>query len=289
MRNTVYQHFIDYLRHQPEPRVCCNSCSLRRSRTISEWTTPECSDGKASDLASVHQQIHAEFMTLYLHQAYKGGHRFLFNNLYYFLDLFFGRYPNSALRDVIYKFEVRFGTARNYQEGLKPADWSLDLLEVVSIMRRSPLISIAWNLVDNFKEANLDDSGIAYAVSALKDMDVQLFEKLDSAKLALNNSFEPDGRQFGRSGVEAHLSPTLKEGATKKDVRALQALLYPTRCSGIEVEIRLRFDARGIRSDWGSYPEEDCSSNEEDDSDGGEQVSDNGKDDPEGRYQILCM
>jgi len=55
------------------------------------------------------------------------------------------------------------------------------------------------------------------------------------------------------------------------------------------VEIRLRFDARGIRSDWGSYPEEDCSSNEEDDSDGGEQVSDNGKDDPEGRYQILCM
>jgi len=234
----------------------------------------------------VHQQIHAEFMTLYLHQAYKGGHRLLFNNLHYFLYLFFGRYPNSALRDVTYKFEVRLGAARNDPEGLK-ADWSLDLLKVVSIMRHYPLISIAWNLVDNFKEAAFDDSGVAYAVLALKDMDVQLYEKLDSVKLALNNSFEPD--QFGRSGVEAHLAPTLKEGATKKGVRALQALLYPTRCSGIEVEIRLKVDARGIRSDWGSYPEEDCSSNEEDDSDSGEQVSDSGEDDPESRDKIVCM
>lgn len=235
----------------------------------------------------MHQQIQAEFMTLYLHQAYKGGRRLLFNHVHYFLDLFFGRYPNSALRDVTYKFEVRLGTARNYSEGLKPADWSLDLLGVVSVMRHYPLISIAWNLVDNFKEAIFDDAGVMYAVSALKDMDIHLFGKLDSVMLTLNNSFEPD--QFGRSGVEAHLSPTLKEGATKKDVRALQALLYPTRCSGIEVDIRCKVNTRGIRSDWGSYPEEDCSSNEEDDSDGGEQVSDNGKDDPESRDQILCM
>ncbi|KAI4687882.1 uncharacterized protein J4E88_003475 [Alternaria novae-zelandiae] len=227
-------------------------------------------------------------MTLYLHQVYQGGRRLLFNHVHYFLDLFFGRYPNSALKDVTYKFEVRLGAPQSDPEGLK-ADWSLDLLEVVTVMRHYPLISIAWNLVDVFHEAAFEDSGVAYTVSALKDMDVQLFGKLNSVKLALNNSFEPD--QFGRSGVEAHLSPTLKEGATKKDVRALQALLYPTRCSGIEVEIRLKVNARGIRSDWGSYPEEDCFSDEEEDSDSGEQVSDNGEDDPQSGQKILqvCM
>ena len=106
--------------------------------------------------------------------------------------------------------------------------------------------------MDIYKEAAFDDSGVAYAVSALKDMDVQLFEKLDSVKPALNNSFEPD--QFGRVGVEAHLSVTKKEGATKQDVRALQALLYPTRCSGIEVEIKLEDSTWDRRLDWGSYP-----------------------------------
>jgi len=109
-------------------------------------------------------------MTLYLHKVYQGGRRLLFVNVYYFLDLFFGQYPNSALKDVAYKFEVSLGTAQHHPGGLK-ADWSLDLLEVVSIMRHYPLISTAWNLVDNFKVAAFDDSGVTYAVSALKDMD----------------------------------------------------------------------------------------------------------------------
>ncbi|KAI4695619.1 hypothetical protein J4E81_005945 [Alternaria sp. BMP 2799] len=253
LRNTVYQHFIDDLDFQPETRLGCRP-SQRRTPFGS-------SDNKASILASVHQQIHAEFMTLYLHQVYQGGRRLLFNNVHYFLDLFFGQYPNSALKEVTYKFEIRLGTARHDPEGLM-TDWALDLLKVVSIMRRYPLISIAWNLVDNFKEAMFDDSGVSYAVSALKDTDVQLLEKLDYVELALNNFFEPD--QFGRVGVEAHLRLKFKKGATKQDVNSIMSLLYPTRCRGIEVEIR--WDGRFWgEPDYWSYPEEDCSSNEEDD------------------------
>ncbi|KAI4708278.1 hypothetical protein J4E89_006900 [Alternaria sp. Ai002NY15] len=255
------------------------------TRTIIEWNTPEWSDSKASDLASVHQQIHAEFMTLYLHQAYKGGRLLLLNNLYYFLDLFFGRYPNSALRDVTYKFEVRLGTAQHDREGLR-ADWSLDLLEVVSIMRRYPLISIAWNLVDSRKIATFDDSGVVYAVSALKEMDVQLFGKLSSVMLYLNNSIEPS--QFGRTEVQADMPCVLKRGTTKQDVNRIKSLLYPSQCRGIEVEIRFEGSFRGW-SDWESYPEEDWYSNEEDGSDSAEKVSDNGEDSPESRDQILCL
>jgi len=224
-------------------------------------------------------------MTLYLHKVYQGGRRLLFDNVHYFLDLFFGQYLNSALKDVTYKFEASLGTAQHDPGGLK-ADWSLDLLEVVSIMRHYPLISIAWNLVDNFKKATFDDSGVVYAVSALKDLDVQLFGKLGSVMLYLNNSIEPS--QFRRTEVEADLPFMLKRGVTKQDVNSIKSLLYPTQCRGIEVEIRCEGSFRGW-SDWESYPEEGCSSNEEDGSDSGEQVSDNGKDGLESRDQILCM
>ena len=224
-------------------------------------------------------------MTLYLHKVYQGGRRLLFDDVHYFLDMFFGQYPNSALKDITYKFEVSLGTAQHDPGGLK-ADWSLDLLEVVSIMRHYPLISIAWNLVGSFKETTFDDSGVVYAVSAMKDMDVQLFGRLNSVMLYLNKSIPPN--HFGRTEIEADMPCVLNRGATKQDVNSIKSLLYPTRCRGIEVEIRFEGSFRGW-SDWESYPEDDSSSNEENDSDSGEQVSYNGKDDPEGRDQILCM
>jgi len=224
-------------------------------------------------------------MTLYLHKVYQGGRRLLFDDVHYFLDMFFGQYPNSALKDITYKFEVSLGTAQHDPGGLK-ADWSLDLLEVVSIMRHYPLISIAWNLVDSRRIATFEDSGVVYAVSALKDMDAQLFGKLGSVMLYLNNFIEPS--QFGRTEVEADLPCALKTCATKQDVNSVKSLLYPTQCRGIEVEIRFEGSFRGW-SDWESYPGEDCSSNEEDDSDSGGQVSDNGEADPGSRDQILCV
>jgi len=224
-------------------------------------------------------------MTLYLRQVYHSASQLLFDNVYYFLDLFFGRYPNSALKDVTYKFEVRLSLAQ-YNFESRVADWSLDLLGVVSVMRHYPLISIAWNLVDNFKEVKFDDSAVVYAISARKDMDVQLFGKLDSVMLYLDRSIDPD--QFGRSEVEAYMPCILKRGATRQDVNSIKSLLYPTQCRGIEVEIRWEGSFRGW-SDWESYPEEDCSSNEEEDADSGEQVSDNGETDPGSRDQILCM
>jgi len=153
-------------------------------------------------------------------------------------------------------------------------------------MRRYPLISIAWNLVDNVKKAAFDDSGVVYAVSALKDMDVQLFGKLGSVMLYLNNSIEPS--HSGRTEVQADMPCILKRGTTKQDVNSIKSLLYPTQCRGIEVEIRFEGSFRGW-SDWESYPEEDWSSNEENDSDSGEQVPDSGEDGPESRDQILCM
>ena len=104
--------------------------------------------------------------------------------------------------------------------------------------------------------------------------------------LYLNNSVEPS--QFGRTEVEADRPCMLKRGVTKQDVNSIKSLLYPTQCRGIEVEITWESSFRGW-SDWESYPEEDYSSHEEDDTDSGEQVSDNGEADPGSRDQILCM
>ncbi|KAI4638012.1 hypothetical protein J4E93_010480 [Alternaria ventricosa] len=203
LRNTVYQHFIDDLKDQPDSLPPGSTLSQRRRLIQFGW-----SDGHALNLASIHRQIHAEFMTLYLHQVYHGGSRLVFNDVDYFLDLFFGQSLHSGLKDVSYQFEVRMGAAGDYLE----ADWSLDLLKVVSIMRHHPLISIAWNLVDSFREATFDDSGVVYAVSALKDMDVQLFGNLNSVMLYLNKSIPPN--HFGRTEIEAEMPCMLKKVLT---------------------------------------------------------------------------
>ena len=291
MRNTVYQHFIDDLKDEPDSLPPGSTLSQRRRLSQFGW-----SDGHALNLASVHRQIHAEFMTLYLHKVYHGGSRLSFDKVYCFLDLFFGQYPDSGLKEVSYQFEVRMGAAGDYWNRRSSssssagdyleADWSLDLLEVVSIMRHHPLISIAWNLVDSFKEATFDDSGVVYAVSALKDMDVQLFGKLKSIMLYLNKSIEPN--QFGRAEIEAVMPCVLNRGATKQDVNSIKSLLYPTRCRGIEVEISWEGSFRDW-SDWESYPEDDWSSDEEDDSHSTKKGADNGEDGPESRDQILCL
>lgn len=108
--------------------------------------------GDAASVPCINQQIHAEFLTLYLHRMFENELGVLFGHVHEFLHSFFVAYPDSAPKDVPYKFAVGLGASKSDIEGVTPA-WSLDLLKVVSAMRHYPLINVVWKLVDDCKEA----------------------------------------------------------------------------------------------------------------------------------------
>jgi len=66
-----------------------------------------------------------------------------------------------------------------------------DLVDVISIMRQYPLLSIKWNLIRPGHSETHNDLGLADYVRILKDMDDHEFEKLSSVWLLIHD--EPLG------------------------------------------------------------------------------------------------
>ncbi|KAI4947680.1 hypothetical protein J4E91_006502 [Alternaria rosae] len=208
LRNKIYEHFINL-------------------RPLT---------GDAASVACINQQFHAEFLTLYLHRMFENGVGVSFGHVHKFLHTFFVAYPDSAPKDVPYKFAVGLGASKSDIEGVTPA-WSLDLLKVVSVMRRYPLINVIWKLVDDCKEAAFQDIEVAYTVAALKEMSANRFEVLESAHLRLYDHELYKTIPFAEIEVEACLSLLLKKGATKQGVKSLEASRFRYGRGGIEVEI----------------------------------------------------
>jgi hypothetical protein len=72
LRNTIYQRFMDL-----EPSII-----------------------DAAHVACVDQQIHSEFLTLYMGRKFKGGASVSFEHVPSFLRLFFVQYPKPAPQNV---------------------------------------------------------------------------------------------------------------------------------------------------------------------------------------------
>jgi len=144
LRNTFYHHFIDL--------------------------SPSTND--AANLACVNQQVHAEFTTLYLSRLYQGTTGVPFEHIPFFLHFFFVQYPDAAPKNVRYKFNVGLGNPGPKSiDGDLASCWSLDLLKVVSVMRKYPLIEVVWDLgagMGRYSAVSFDDTDIAYAVIELR-------------------------------------------------------------------------------------------------------------------------
>ena len=61
-----------------------------------------------------------------------------------------------------------------------PNYWMFNLLDVISTMRKYPLLNIRWNLVPPGHSQPDDDLGFATHVSILKDMEDHEFEEVSS-------------------------------------------------------------------------------------------------------------
>ena len=85
--------------------------------------------------------------------------------------------------------------------------WQLDLIEVVSIMRHFPLLSIEWNLVPPSYSGAHDYESHMTVVSILQNMDRQEFEKLSLFYLLFNDE-----------SLGGDLDITLKSHCSEQDV-----------------------------------------------------------------------
>ncbi|KAI4917475.1 hypothetical protein J4E85_009994 [Alternaria conjuncta] len=247
LRNTFYHHFIDL--------------------------SPSTSD--AANLACVNQQVHAEFTTLYLSRRYQGTTGLPFEHVPFFLHFFFVRYPDAAPKTVVYKFKVGLGnpTPKSIDFDTAPC-WSLDLLKVVSVMRKYPLIKVVWDLgagMGRYSAVSFDDTDIVYAVRNLRSMSSRHFSKLSSIRLTLSESpkelhnFQPFRVVTGPS-LDASLSIKSKKGVTEDFFDK-----FDTNCGGINVELAL----------------EDSTDSNEESSDGEEDIPVDGHEDSESEDQVL--
>jgi hypothetical protein len=109
LRNIVYEHFLDL-----EP-----------------------SHIEAANLVAVHQQIHDEFAPLYLNT--KDDKLLDFQDLDDFISAFFVTYSNTTLNHrMIYSIKIKFPE----YEGAESL--STNLLQLVSVLRQFPLLTITW-------------------------------------------------------------------------------------------------------------------------------------------------
>jgi len=215
LRNTFYHHFIDL--------------------------SPSTSD--AANLACVNQQVHAEFTTLFLIRVYQGTTGVPFEHVPFFLHFFFVQYPDMAPKTVLYKFNVGLGNPgpKGIDLDLAPC-WSLDLLKVVSVMRKYPLIRVVWDLgagMGRYSAVSFDDTDIAYAVTNLRCMSARNFSTLSSIRLTLSesprelHSFQPF-RVRTTLALDAGHSINLKKGVTEFCFEDID-----TNRGGIDVEFAL--------------------------------------------------
>jgi hypothetical protein len=192
LRNAIYEHLIDL-----EP-----------------------SFDEAANLLWVNRQIRYEFGSLYLTQ---GNAMVPFNYLDSFLRVFFLSPANLVSKDVACKVCAELSSI-GYA-------YSLDLLEVVSVMRQYPLLK-----------------------------HVQKFEKLASVSLHLL-IMPPLYEAFDAGQVEAELDITLKKGGIIPDISDLG---LEDDCWGFDVHIDMESDSEdGDEEDGSGGDEEGVNSNED--------------------------
>lgn len=156
----------------------------------------------------------------------KGNAKVYFDNVADFLRTLVLPPANLVLNDVACKICVELCECDS-----ECNSWDLDLVEVVSITRRFPLVNIQWNLVPFGHSKRYNDMGFATLVSTLKRMDNRDFENLSSAALLLHD--EPFGAVF---------EITLKNYCTEQDFKDIELRIggLQYECGGIIVDVRER-------------------------------------------------
>jgi len=173
LRNTIYEHFINL-----EADPCF---------------------GNATKLLWINRQIRAEFGSLYLSQ---GNATVCSEDMASFLRTFIVPPANLVREEVACRIRVELCKCDAECEF-----WQLDLIEVVSIMRHFPLLSIEWNLVPPGYSKAYDHKNEITVVSILQNMDRQEFEKLSSFYLL-----------FDDESLGGDLDITLKGYCSEQDV-----------------------------------------------------------------------
>ena len=107
-------------------------------------------------------------------------------------------------------------------------NWMSDLVDVISIMRQYPLLSIKWNLVPPGHSEPHNDLGFAVYVCNLKDMDDHEIEKISSIRLFIDMPL---------SGC---VYTTLTSGYTEQDTDDIQLKIggLKYQCGGIGLSLR---------------------------------------------------
>ncbi|KAI4708280.1 hypothetical protein J4E89_006902 [Alternaria sp. Ai002NY15] len=198
LRNVIYEYFIDL-----KPWPCC---------------------AKVPNLLWINRQIRDEFGSLYLSQD---DTTVSFDHLADFLRLFVLPPANLVTKDVAYKITVELCHCDTPWDS-----WALELVEVVSIMRHFPLLSIEWNLVPPSYSGAHDYKSHMTVVSILENMDRQEFEKLSYFYLL-----------FDDESLGGDLDITLKSYCSEQDVD--DTLLRFGMLVGKWVDISV--EERGIR------------------------------------------
>jgi len=202
LRNAIYEHFIDL-----------NTCAC---------------DTNAINLLWVNRQIRAEFRSLYFSQ---GNAAVYFDDVASFLRAFILPSRTLVLDDVACKIRVELGSGNH-----DPTNWVFNLVDVISTMRKYPLLNIRWNLVPPGHSQPDNDLGFATQVSLLKDMEDHEFEKVSSVWLHIGAVPYVDG--------DIHI--ILKHGCTEQDTDDIHLKIggRKYKCGGIRLNL-----------DWQPYTE----------------------------------
>lgn len=175
-----------------------------------------------------------------------------FNYLDSLLRVFFLSLANLVSKDVACKVCAELSSI-GYA-------YSLDLLEVVSVMRQYPLLNIEWNKNLYGRTGLFSDTDLTSLVSILRSIHVQKFEKLASVSLHLF-IMPPLYEAFDAGQVEAELDITLKKGGIIPDISDLG---LEDDCWGFDVHIDMESDSEdGDEEDGSGGDEEGVNSNED--------------------------
>ena len=161
----------------------------------------------------------------------QGNAAVYFDDVASFLRAFILPSTTLVLDDVACKIRVELGSGNH-----SPNNWVFNLVDVISTMRKYPLLNIRWNLVLPGRSQPDNDLGFAAHVSILKDMEDHEFEKVSSVWLYI-------GGDLFVSGV---IYIMLEHGCTEQDTDDIQLQIggRKSNCGGIRLNL-----------DWQPYTE----------------------------------
>ena len=169
----------------------------------------------------VNRQIRAEFRSLYFSQ---GNATVSFNDIASFLRAFVLPSTTLVLDDVACKIRVELGSGNH-----DPENWLFNLVDVISTMRKYPLLNIRWNLVPPGRSQPDNDLGFATQASLLKGMENHEFEKVSSVWLHVG------GQPYVSGGI--HI--ILEHGCTEQDTDDIQLKIggRKYKCRGLQLNL----------------------------------------------------